>query len=494
MELENAQQFLKGKTILVTGATGFLAKVFMEKLLRTQPDLKKLYLLLRASDSASATQRLHDDIMGKQLFKVLRDEMGTDFDSFISEKVEAIAGDVSLVNLGLDDENNTVKKIKEEIDVIVSSAATTKFDERFDVAMSTNTMGALHILNIAKSCPKLRALLHVSTAYVCGEAYNERVVKEEPFKMGQTVKGNSKLDIQSEKELMKKRMEELEAENVSGEALTSAMKEYGIKRANLYGWPNTYVFTKAMGEMILTTYKDSVPLIIIRPSMITSTIREPFPGWIEGFSTLDSVIGGHGKGTISNFLGDPKTIVDVIPVDMVTNCMVAAMVTHSINKNLENFIYHVCSSSRNPLRTSNISEFSNLFFSKHPLINKSGVPIMTRKLRLLSDLDFQTHMMIQHGLPLKVLNLGNEVFSHSFDDEYSMNDNKVKLVIRMAQLYRPYAFFKAVFDDSNTQKLYMTTKMENIEFDPKTIDWADYMMNVHIPGLIKFVIKLSHKL
>ncbi|XP_028770097.1 probable fatty acyl-CoA reductase 5 [Neltuma alba] len=162
MELESAQQFLKGKTTSVTGATGFLAKVFMEKLLRTQPGLKKLYLLLRASDSDAATQRLHHDITGKDLFTVLRDRMGADFDSFMSEKVEAIVGDVSLVNLGLND-GNIGRKIKEEIDFIVSSAATTRFDERFHVAMKINTMGALHVLNFAQGCPNLQALLHVST-------------------------------------------------------------------------------------------------------------------------------------------------------------------------------------------------------------------------------------------------------------------------------------------------------------------------------------------
>ena len=54
-------------------------------------------------------------------------------------------------------------------------------------------------------------------------------------------------------------------------------------RANLYGWPNTYVFTKAMGEMLLVHLKDNVPLIIVRPTIVTSTYNDPFPGWIEGF-------------------------------------------------------------------------------------------------------------------------------------------------------------------------------------------------------------------
>jgi len=37
-----------------------------------------------------------------------------------------------------------------------------------------------------------------------------------------------------------------------------------------------------MGEMLLMHHKDNVPLIIIRPSMVTGTSKDPFPGWIEG--------------------------------------------------------------------------------------------------------------------------------------------------------------------------------------------------------------------
>lgn len=50
----------------------------------------------------------------------------------------------------------------------------------------------------------------------------------------------------------------------------------------MYGWPNTYVFTKAMGEMMVGEKRDNISLVLIRPSIITSTFKEPFPGWTEG--------------------------------------------------------------------------------------------------------------------------------------------------------------------------------------------------------------------
>ncbi|KAL5080673.1 hypothetical protein RYX36_009094 [Vicia faba] len=123
------QHFFKGKTILVTGATGFLAKVFIEKILRIQPDIQKLYILLRALNSDLAAHRLQNKVFDIDLFRVLRAELGEDFNSFTSKKVVAIAGDVAIENFGIKDEK-IKNEIFEEIDVLVHSAASTKLDER----------------------------------------------------------------------------------------------------------------------------------------------------------------------------------------------------------------------------------------------------------------------------------------------------------------------------------------------------------------------------
>ncbi|MFS7956504.1 putative alcohol-forming fatty acyl-CoA reductase [Helianthus anomalus] len=62
MELDSVLDFLHDKTILVTGATGFLAKIFVEKILRVQPNVNKLYLLVRATDAKSALQRFNTEV------------------------------------------------------------------------------------------------------------------------------------------------------------------------------------------------------------------------------------------------------------------------------------------------------------------------------------------------------------------------------------------------------------------------------------------------
>nr|GFC85725.1 fatty acyl-CoA reductase 3 [Tanacetum cinerariifolium] len=57
--MESIIEYLENKTILVTGTTGFLGKIFVEKILRVQPNIKKLFLLIRASDPNSAFRRFH---------------------------------------------------------------------------------------------------------------------------------------------------------------------------------------------------------------------------------------------------------------------------------------------------------------------------------------------------------------------------------------------------------------------------------------------------
>ncbi|KAL6661997.1 hypothetical protein ACP70R_001381 [Stipagrostis hirtigluma subsp. patula] len=44
--------YFKGKSILITGSTGFLGKILVEKILRVQPDVKKIYLLVRGGIDA----------------------------------------------------------------------------------------------------------------------------------------------------------------------------------------------------------------------------------------------------------------------------------------------------------------------------------------------------------------------------------------------------------------------------------------------------------
>ena len=47
--------------------------------------------------------------------------------------------------------------------------------------------------------------------------------------------------------------------------------------------PNTYTLTKHMAEQIVNDYKEKLPICIVRPSIVTAAINEPYFGWVDNF-------------------------------------------------------------------------------------------------------------------------------------------------------------------------------------------------------------------
>nr|QYZ86987.1 gland-specific FAR3-1 [Medicago ruthenica] len=483
--------FLEDKNVLVLGAAGFLAKIFVEKIIRVQPNVKKLYLLLRATDAESATRRMHNEILRKDLFKLLKENHGAKFNSFISEKLSPVPGDISQENFNLKD-SNLLKELYNQTDVIVNLAATTNFDERYDVALGLNTFGVKHVLNFAKNCINLRVLVHVSTAYVCGERGG--LIVEDPYQLGASLNGVQGLDIDEEKKVVEEKLKLLQQEGASEKDTKIAMKDLGMERAKLYGWPNTYVFTKAMGEMLVGTMKEKLSIVIVRPTIITSTYKEPFPGWVEGVRTIDSLIVAYGKGKLTCFLADLEAVFDVIPADMVVNAMLVAMVSHA-NQPCDDSIYHVGSSVGNPVRYESLRDYSFRYFTAKPCFDKKGKAIKVGKVTVLENMNsFQRYMYIRYLLPLKGLELVNAAFCRYFQSTCFDISRKVHTVMRLVELYRPYVFFNGVFDNMNAEKLQIAARLSGVEmdlfyFDPKMIDWEDYFMHIHIPGIVKYSFK-----
>lgn len=488
-------QFMTGKTIFITGATGFLAKILVERILSIQPNINKLYLLIRCSSGKSSGKRLQEEIIETELFRVLREKWGERFVSFISERVVSVSGDVSHKNLGIEDYDLREKMYK-EIDVIVNSAATTNFFDRYDDALATNTLGALHALNFAKKCLKIKAFLHISTAYVCGEG--EGLVKENALPGSEGLNKVSYLNIEAEKRLADQRVKELEEKMATLKAIRMEMKNLGLERAKLHGWPNTYVFTKAMGEMILEQNKENLELIILRPTIISSTFKQPFPGWIEGPRTLDTLIVSYGKGNLKFFPCDPETVLDLIPGDMVVNFILVAIKTHA-NQSYDHYIYHLGSSLRNPLKAREFHEYTYAYFIKNPWRSTTigGKLIKVEKMIFLTSMDkFQTYIAV-HYLPLlKGLEILNILSCGYFEQRYRNMEKQINTVKLVAEFYKPYVYFKGIFDDINMEKIRIAaatateesnTYYKNFNFDPSCINWEDYFMNTHLPGVTRFL-------
>ncbi|PUZ52679.1 hypothetical protein GQ55_6G288500 [Panicum hallii var. hallii] len=432
--------YFKGKSILVTGSTGFLGKILVEKILRVQPDANKLYLLVRGTDASSAQQRVQKEVIDSELFGLLREKHGADrFQQFIQDKVVALSGDIIHENLGL--EAPMLKDLAEEIDVIVNIAATTNFYGRYDVSLDVNVMGVKHLCHFAKQCPRLKMLMQVSTAYVCGD--REGLILEKPIEPGESLREGTYLDVDAELRLVREAKKELMMMNSSSDgdarktAERKAMKELGLQRARHFGWSNTYVFTKAMGEMLLGQLRGDMPVVVMRPSIITSVRADPLPGWMQGTRTIDTLIIGYAKQNLSCFLGDLSVVVDVVPGDMVANAMMAAMVEHSEEKGAAAVpVYHATSSLRNPATYSVLYEAGRRHFYENPRVGKNGEIVPTREMCFFTTIArFHLYMLLTFKLPLEILHLVNLLLCGLFSRLYNDLNRKYKFVMHLVDVY-----------------------------------------------------------
>src|SRR5439155_8978458 len=118
--------------------------------------------------------------------------------------------------------------------------------------------------------------------------------------------------------------------------------------AQTLGWPDVYTLTKALGERAAEELAAGagLPLSIVRPSIVESALAHPFPGWIEGFKMAEPIILAYGRGSLPEFPGIPEGIIDIIPVDLVANAMLAISATAPEDSPA---YFHVCSGYRNPL-------------------------------------------------------------------------------------------------------------------------------------------------
>ncbi|XP_026420856.1 alcohol-forming fatty acyl-CoA reductase-like isoform X2 [Papaver somniferum] len=441
----------------------------------------ELYNLLRTRSSLSLVLLgISRNVIGKEVFRVLRKKHGLGFNSFISKKVTPIFGDVSLENMGMED-SDLEKKLHKEINFVVHFAATTTLQERYDVALAVNTLGAKHVSNFAEKCENLEMFLHVSTAFVCIREM-PGVKLETPI--SQTFKETSKfLDIiEEEKKLVQQKLNELKAEQVSKKQETTAMIKLGIERANTYGWPNTYLFTKALGEITIGRHlKKNLPVVILRPTAVTGTYREPFPGWIEGFKSLDPLVISVGRGKLPCFIGDHESSLDIIPGDMVVNAIIVIMVNHAktnnhgIRHDHNDIIYHIGNSSTQSTSVVKLLDYAYDYFRENLWMggdtNENVKPVFFRTM-----CRFREHILSNYVVP--------------------MEEQKVQFAKRWAKIYEPYLLFKVIFDTSATDQLrrwmkahYGTGEADGFDFDAKHINWKDYMINIHIPGLMKYAVK-----
>lgn len=60
--------------------------------------------------------------------------------------------------------------------------------------------------------------------------------------------------------------------------------------------PNTYAYTKALTEDLVSSYDGRIAIVIARPSIVTASWKEPFPGWVEGLNGPTGLMIGAARG------------------------------------------------------------------------------------------------------------------------------------------------------------------------------------------------------
>src|SRR5260370_37533774 len=168
------EQVFKGRRILVTGATGFLGKVFLAMLLRWHPEIEKIYLLIRG-DRRSSVSRYRREILDSPAMGPVRAHLGDRFDRLVEETIVVVPGDITNPGL-LGDE---AKPFKPGIlDAVVHSAGLVNFEASLEKAVEVNTTG---VANVIDFCAKTgAAMMHISTCYVAGIADGHRYEDDLP--------------------------------------------------------------------------------------------------------------------------------------------------------------------------------------------------------------------------------------------------------------------------------------------------------------------------
>ncbi|XP_023940543.1 fatty acyl-CoA reductase wat [Bicyclus anynana] len=337
--LSEIQEFYSGKNVLITGATGFLGKILVEKLLRCCPGVENLYLLVRQKRGKDIYTRI-EEVFEDPVFSRLKEEVPK-----FRHKIVAIPADCEAAGLGLTISDR--QTLIEKVNIIFHSAATVKFDEHLRAALVTNVQAPLSLLQLAKDIKQLKVFMHISTAYSNSHLYHI----EERF---------YPCDEDSGK--LQHMIDKLTDEQINDVLPTILGK-----------WPNTYTFTKALAENELRLNARNVPLGIFRPAIVTSTVKEPLKCWLDNMYGPTGVAVGAVTGTLRTLQCDESVTADLVPVDSVVNClMVAAYSVHKQYKNgppAESPIYNFVSSVENRITWGDFMAQNMARIDKHPFSN-----------------------------------------------------------------------------------------------------------------------------
>lgn len=325
-------EFYKNKNLFITGATGFLGKTLVEKLLRSCHDLNKIYMLVRAKRGKTSDERLNEFTQCKLFEKVKA--LHPDF----KKKLVAVNGDLSEDGLGISETD--LETLRSNVNIVFHSAATVRFDEPMKTAVNMNIVGVKKVIDLCKTMKHLISFVHISTAYAnCDRAHIREEIYNSPVKPDRLIEA----------------CEWLNAETF--DLITSQV---------IQEKPNTYTYTKQIAESMVLQECMDLPVSIIRPSIIGATWREPFPGWVESFNGPTAIFPAGGTGVLRTMLGNREAVADIIPVDVSVNLMVAVAWYTAKKKNKKITVFNNTSGQINRFTWGMMQEYIHGSFEKYP--------------------------------------------------------------------------------------------------------------------------------
>ena len=501
---------LKGKTLLVTGSTGFLGKSIVEKCLRSIPDVARINLAIRSSPRRPASERLEREVLSSPAFKRLKEELGDEkFAKLVKDKLAVVEIDLGRDGLGLSEESRAQLR---SCDIVIHSAAAVEFDNPVDLSAQTNLLGAARLVEALKASGAKPHLVHISTAYVGGMLRG--IVREEsPHDPGLNWRHEAAVmsSLRGPVEEESRRPEILnklrrEARSKMGPAGTPAVArtterlrdrwvkdrlvERGREHANAMGFSDIYSFTKAMAEQAVVELHGDIPLSIVRPSIIESALAEPFAGWLEGFRMAEPIFLAYGRNILTDFSGLPDSILDIIPADFVVNTVLAVAANPPGDDKPR--VYHAASGNRNPLRIRRMAEETTNYFTAHPLRDRYGqaigTPTWTYPSRDELTTRARTALRFVEAAQWVVERLPLGANVSQLSDDLNAERERLDRGLNLIQLYGVYTEVDCIFDTRNVISLWEKVpeaERKTFPFDAALYDWTHYFQDVHLPTVVR---------
>lgn len=445
-------EFYLEKSIFITGGTGFMGKMLVEKLLRSCL-VKQIFLLVRPMKGLTIEQRIVEMFEFK-----LFDRLKASYPEFV-KKVVPMEGDIILDNLGLSEEN--IKRLAENVNIIFHLAATINFQEPLRVAVKMNMLGTKMVVQLAKQVRNLESLIHISTAYVNCPLASEMYEVMAP----------APVDPEDVIELLEK----------NDDMQLAKMTPNLIKP-----WPNTYSFTKCLAEHILVNDAKGLPICIVRPSIVCGAWREPEPGWVDNKFAFTGLLLGLGFGGLRSLYAKRGMILDFIPVDIPTNLMIAAAfnVTARKYKTMSPVpIYNCASGYQKPLKIENLQKYILNTVRQFPVDNPIMYPNGTAK---TCEIYHKAHMFIMSGIAAYATDFGLTLLGK--------RPFAVKVYNKMNKAIDALQYFMLrewTFHNENVQGLWASispSDKEEFQFSIDDLDWEKYI-DAYQLGCKKFILK-----